>query len=162
MKSITLKSVSIAFKSVLKKTLVSIVAFLAPLLPLFICVGIAIFFDTWAGRWAARKQNEEILSTKTRDGILTKMALYHPILLGMYFLDKFLLGEFISMHTQIPIAFTKITCIVILWYEGESIDEKIKKATGKSIISIIKKYIRRGKQLKNEIQEVITNESNSN
>jgi hypothetical protein len=77
-----------------------ICAFLMPIKPLFLLVGLMIILDTVSGIFKAKKIHEKITSKKL-SRVISKMLLYQCGLVTFFILEKFLLGEFIVAFSSI-------------------------------------------------------------
>jgi hypothetical protein len=119
-----------------------IVLFFTPLLPLMFIISIAVIFDTFVGRWYAKKQNQVITSEKTRKGITSKLMIYLSVITLFFLIDQYMVNEITSKYIWFEFAFTKFWTSFFVWVEYTSIDEKIKWQTGKGITDRVKEYIK--------------------
>ena len=93
---------------------VTLLGFLAPIHTIMLAVGVLIFGDMILGVWAAKKQGRTITSARLRDTV-SKMFIYHLVLIMGFVVEKWLLNDFI------PIA--KLTASVIGVVEMKSVYE---------------------------------------
>lgn len=129
-------------------------AFLAPLIPLLLAVGIIILIDTYYGVKAAKKQQIKIHSRKL-SRVITKSIKYSTAVILFHIINVFILGDFIALYTAIPFVLTKLVTAFILLIEGYSIDEKIRIIyDGRGFRYWFKKLISSFKSVKNEIIDV--------
>jgi len=144
-------------KQLFVKIVLLVLSFLTPIIPLMLLVAAFILFDTLAGRWKAKK-TEGIISKKTSQ-IISKMLLYQCTVITLYCIDYLILSQFVATFTDIQFAATKVGCLILIWVELESIDEKYQQVKGKSFWDTIKRFFRRVKEVKNQAQEVISDEN---
>ena len=85
-------------------------AFVLPIKPLIILVGLLIVLDTISGVYKAIKTKEKI-SSKKLSRVISKMLLYQCGLITFYILEKYLLGEFIISFSSIQFLLTKIVAV---------------------------------------------------
>lgn len=131
-----------------------IIAFFAPIGPLLIIVGLAIFADTLFGIFKAYRKKQKITSRKM-SAIISKMFLYQFCVIGVYVLDKYLLSEILSMFTSHQLLATKLVVLTLLSIELKSINENIEAAFKINIWNSLKKMVTRAKELKDDIEEII-------
>lgn len=109
---------------ILKYLLTLCAAFLAPLVPLLLIVGIVILIDTYYGIKAAKKQGIKVNSRRF-SRVLDKSLKYSAVVILFHIINVFLLHDFIIIYTSIPFILTKLVTVFILITEGYSIDEKL-------------------------------------
>lgn len=130
------------------KMIITVVAsFFAPVAPLVVLVGGAIFADTFLGVWGALKRGE-VFSSRRLGDVITKMLIYQAVLLFGYGLDVFLVGEFFAHMFTIENIMTKVIAMVLIYTEAVSIDENIQSITGKNFVKSLKEMFARSKKLK--------------
>jgi hypothetical protein len=133
-------------------------AFFSPIYILLLIVGMAIFFDTFAGRWCARHQaikegkdaRLEVTSKKTRQGALNKMIIYGLAVITLFLIDGSMVNDAIMLWLKSPVftfLLTKLTVLFILWIEFDSIDESYYKVKGVRIKDKIKDFFSALKKL---------------
>ena len=91
------------FKVICSKLLGLLILFLTPLLPLIFVTGLAIGFDTFVGRWAAKKVaivkgldvSKFVTSRKTKNGVIRKLLFYNAVLIMGGILDIVFMGDLI-------------------------------------------------------------------
>ena len=140
-------------------------AFFTPVFPLMIIVGMFIIFDTYMGRKAvsvkARKEGKNprdyVKSSKTRAGLFRKFFLYNSVLLSVYLIDLFVLGDFVEQHIPLDHLITRGGMVVLCWVEYDSIDEKYYKIYGVTLTSVIKDKVNKIKKLLQAIFKFIEN-----
>jgi hypothetical protein len=143
------------------KTLISMSTFLTSLLNLFLAIilpvqayllliGGFILLDTFYGVLVSMKGSKEFNFKLMITGIIRKIAVYSPAMLGVYYLDATLLNEFVSSFISIDSAITKIGCAILMSAEIASINDSIKKLTGKGIMRRIREGFGIAKEIKNE------------
>jgi hypothetical protein len=119
----------------LNSVLISCVAFLTPIKPLMITIGILVAVDFIFGIYRAWKTKQEITSRKMSHTV-TKMLLYNLTVISIWAIEKNITGS------DIPI--TKISAGIICLVEFKSIDETFKLLFGFSIWTKMKKALGRG------------------
>lgn len=119
-----------------------IILFFTPLLPLMFIISIAVIFDTFVGRWYAKRQGEVITSEKTRKGITSKLIIYLSVITLFFLIDQYMVNEITRKYIWFEFAFTKFWTSFFVWVEYSSIDEKVKWSTGKGVTERIKEYVR--------------------
>jgi hypothetical protein len=145
MESFNLKTTILSFFSML-------ISFFAPLVPLIIVVIFATLIDTYVGRWYAKKKGELITSRKTRIGLTNKIIGYSIALLFTYILDSLILNETVMLYFPKEHLTTSLACLLLVFIEYSSVDEKIKWATGKGITDRIFAFIRGIKKIFTEVK----------
>jgi hypothetical protein len=128
-------------------------AFLLPIQPLLILVGLMIVLDTITGLWKATKLKEKITSKKLSN-IVSKMVLYQGTIITLFLLEKYLLGEFIGLFVQIPYFLTKMISVVLVGIEIMSMHENFEAITNINIWKSFKTMVKRGKEAKNDLVEL--------
>ena len=141
-------------KVTLDKILITLSAFLMPIKPLMILVGLMIILDTIFGIWKCKKQGTEITS-KGLSSIVSKMVLYEAAVILIFALEKFMLGEFVLLFTAIPLFLTKVVATLLVGIELTSMSENFKGATGISIWQKIKVMLGRAKDIKNDVNDIL-------
>lgn len=117
-------------------------AFIAPLQPLMLIITIMVIFDTFVGRWYARKNGELITSKITRKGVTMKLMIYLSVILLVYLIDRNIVNEITKHYIWFDYLFTKFWTGLFVWIEYTSIDEKIKWVKGDGITDKIKRFIK--------------------
>jgi hypothetical protein len=155
MKSMVLK-LTHNLKKACNEILVVVLAFLGPIIPLLLVVGAFIFADTVMGIWRAKKQGGwKAVNSKEASQILSKSVLYSSAVILIFILEKFIIGDILVYLITVPFFLTKViatTCCVI---EMKSIDENYTKMFGYSLWSRFKDILRRAKETKDEIKEIV-------
>ncbi len=129
-------------------------AALMPIKPLILLVGVCISLDTFFGIYRAIKQRKKITSRALSE-VISKMALYELALILFYFIDSIILNDIAKSFTPVDLFITKMVAAVLVSVEVLSILENIKLATGLDFIDMAKKTLRRGKSIKNEVEDII-------
>ena len=97
-----------------------IVLFFTPLLPLMFIISIAVIFDTFVGRWYAKKQNQLITSEKTRKGITSKLMIYLSVITLFFLIDQYMVNEITRKYIWFEFAFTKFWTSFFVWVEYDT------------------------------------------
>lgn len=139
------------------KILIVLSAFLMPIKPLIILVGLMIFLDTIFGIWKCKKKGTKVTS-KGLSSIVSKMVLYQSSVILFFALEKWLVGDFILLFTSIPLFLTKIIATLLVGIEITSISENVEEATGVSIWQRIKIMLGRAKEIKNDVNDILKKE----
>src|SRR3970040_897388 len=141
----------------IKKSFLSIygiiIAFLMPIIPLIIIVGVAIFVDSIFGILRANKVKEPITSRKFYK-IISKMVLYQSAIIVAFAVEKFILGDIIGLFTSIPFILTKIVTTTLLFIEATSINENYLAISGVSIWKKFKTLLNRTKEFQKNIKKI--------
>lgn len=140
------------------KILIILSAFLMPIKPLMILVGLMIILDTIFGVWKCKKQGTKVTS-KGLSAIVSKMVLYQVAVILIFALEKFMFGDFILLFTTIPLFLTKVVATLLVGIEVTSISENIEEATGVNIWQKIKIMLGRAKKIKDDVNDVLKNDN---
>lgn len=143
-------------KVTLDKILIILSAFLMPIKPLMILVGLMIILDTIFGVWKCKKQGTKVTS-KGLSAIVSKMVLYQVAVILIFALEKFMFGDFVQLFTAIPLFLTKVVATLLVGIEITSISENIEEATGVNIWQRIKIMLGRAKKIKDDVNDVLKN-----
>lgn len=141
-------------KVTIDKILITLSAFLMPIKPLMILVGLMIFLDTIFGVWKCKKQGTKVTS-KGLSAIVSKMVLYQFAVILVFALEKFMFGDFILLFTTIPLFLTKVVATLLVGIELTSISENIEEATGVNIWQKIKIMLGRAKDIKDDVNDIL-------
>ena len=146
--------IAILKKVTIDKILITLSAFLMPIKPLMILVGLMIFLDTIFGVWKCKKQGTKVTS-KGLSAIVSKMVLYQFAVILVFALEKFMFGDFILLFTAIPLFLTKVVATLLVGIELTSISENIEEATGVNIWQKIKIMLGRAKDIKDDVNDIL-------
>jgi hypothetical protein len=146
--------IAILKKVTIDKILITLSAFLMPIKPLMVLVGLMIFLDTIFGVWKCKKQGTKVTS-KGLSAIVSKMVLYQVAVILVFALEKFMFGDFILLFTAIPLFLTKVVATLLVGIELTSISENIEEATGVNIWQKIKILLGRAKKIKDDVNDVL-------
>ena len=139
----------------INETIIAVcLAALMPIKPLILLVGVCISLDTFFGIYRAIKQRQRITSNAL-SAVISKMALYEFTLILFYFIDSIILNDIAKSFTPVDLFVTKMVAAVLVSVEMLSILENIKLATGYDFIDMAKKTLKRGKSVKDEVQDII-------
>jgi hypothetical protein len=130
--------------------LTTLLLFFAPIQGLIISVGTAIALDTIFGISKAIKLGEKITSRKLSN-IVSKFVLYQAAVLLIFTIDNYLLGEFFKIWFSIPFLFTKTVTIILIFIESVSIKENFEEAFNVDVFKMLKKFLQRSKEIKDDI-----------
>ena len=136
-----------------------ILAFLMPIVPLMIIVGIAIAADTIFGIIRAKKLKQKITSRKMSQ-IVSKMFLYQGAVVLFYSIEHFILGDIIGLFTNIPLILTKLVTTTLLFIELTSIAENVESTYGINFWKKFKEMVKRAKDVKDELEDFKDDGSN--
>jgi len=129
-------------KTLLNNFWMGFLMFMTPLFPLMLIITIAVIFDTFVGRWYAKKTGKVISSGITRRGLCTKLIIYLSIILFSFLIDKFIINEITRNYLWFDFAFTRFWTAFFVWIEYTSIDEKVKWVKGEGITDKVIKFVR--------------------
>lgn len=119
----------------LNNILLSLIAVISPIKPLFLVTGFLIMADFIFGRYRAKKLGEKITSRKMGNTI-SKLLLYNIAILSVYLLNHYVI------MTTLPLE--KIVTALIGLTELKSLDESFTLLFGFSFYDKIKKILKRG------------------
>ena len=136
-----------------------VLAFLAPIVPLLILVGVAIAADTIFGIIRAKKLKQKITSRKMSQ-IVYKMVLYQGAVVLFYCIEHFILSDIIGLFTSVPLILTKLVTATLLSIELTSVSENVESAYGINLWKKFKEMVSRAKQVKEELEDFKDDESN--
>lgn len=137
-----------------------IIAFFSPIAPLLIIVGLAIFADTLFGILKSYKRKQKITSRRM-SAIISKMFLYQFCVIGVFILDKYILGDIISMFTTHELLPTKLVVLTLLSIELKSINENIEAAFNINLWQSLKKMVTRAKELKEDVEDILDSDDDN-
>ena len=134
-------------KTLLSNFWVGFLMFMSPLFPLMLIITISTIFDTFVGRWYAKKKGEVITSGKTRRGLCVKLLVYLSVIFFSFLIDKFMINDITRNYVWFDFAFTRFWTAFFVWIEYTSIDEKVKWVYGEGITDRVMKFLRGFKTL---------------
>jgi len=134
-------------KTLLSNFWIGFLVFMTPLFPLMLIITIASIFDTFVGRWYAKKQGEIITSSKTRRGLCVKLLIYLSVIFFSFLIDKYMINDITRNYVWFDYAFTRFWTAFFVWIEYSSIDEKFKWANGEGITDKIVRFLKGFKTL---------------
>ena len=136
------------------ETFVTLIASaLMPIQAILLLVGICIILDTIFGIFKSYKNNIPITS-RNLGHVISKMFLYEFVVIMFYSIDTILLNDLMKSVFPIDLLLTKLTGTVMIMVETISILENIKLATGYDFIQMAKDAMKRGKSIKNQLNEI--------
>lgn len=127
-------------------------AFVSPIIPLIILVGVCIGIDTITGIAKAYKLGEEISSRKLSN-IVGKMVLYQASIILFFAIEKFILHDFIIILVNIPYFITKLVAITLVMIELISVNENLNEGFKINLWNQFKLMLKRAKKVKKEIED---------
>jgi len=130
------------WKSLFVVWLNALLVFFAPIAWVAILVGLATLADMGFGIWKTYKIKGKITSRKMRMGFVYKTLIYIIVVLFVFAIDKFIIGEILGMFTTVEHLATKIVAIILIGIEVYSMDESYEIATGKSFLTSFFKTVR--------------------
>lgn len=135
-------------------TLSALLLLFCPIYDLLVAVGAAIILDTFTGVFKAVKLAgwKSIRSRKLSD-IVSKMLLYEVCIILLFLIDKFVLNEFVKHAFGFEFMFTKICAILLIFIELVSIKENIEAAYKIDIWKMVKKAMRRAREINEDVKE---------
>lgn len=133
----------------------SLLLLFVPIYGILIAVGAAIFLDTFTGVFKSIKlKGWKSIRSRSLSQIVSKMLLYEICVLLLFVIDKFILNEFVYKWLSIEYMFTKICAILLIFIELVSIKENIEEAYNIKIWDILKKALRRAKEVKDNVDDL--------
>ena len=129
-------------KSLISNFWVGFLMFMSPLFPLMLIITISTIFDTFVGRWYAKKKGEIITSGKTRRGLCVKLLVYLSVIFFSFLIDKTMINDITRNYVWFDFAFTRFWTAFFVWIEYTSVDEKVKWIYGEGITDKIMKFLK--------------------
>lgn len=136
----------------IKYLIVALLTILSPIKPLMLLVGMVIFADFVSGICKSFKLNIKITSNVMSRTVI-KMFVYQAVIIGVFFIDGWLVGELVSLIINIPYLITKGVCIGLIYLECLSINENIEQATKINIFKAISNAIKSGLNFRKTLKE---------
>ena len=131
-------------------------AFITPIAPLLLTVGAFIGFDTLTGIMKAYKKGGwKAINSKDASQFISKSVLYVSAVILFYTLETFIVGDFLVLLISVKYFLTKVIATTLCIIELKSIDENYTDMYGYSIWSRFKDILRRAKETKEEIKELV-------
>lgn len=138
----------------LKKFLLIIILFFAPIKGIIILVGMMIAVDTVTGILRSKKIGLPITSRRASH-IVSKLVLYESAVLLFFCIEHFILGDFIMLIISIKYLLTKLVAITLIGIELKSINENMTTVIGYSLFNKFKDLLLRAKEFKEEYNKFI-------
>jgi len=82
------------------------------------------------------------------------MFLYEFVVILLFFIDSLLLNDLVKMLIPVELFLTRLVGIILVGVEVLSIHENIKIATGFDFIDMAKQVLKRGKSIKEGIEDI--------
>jgi len=143
---LSLKATKFAF-------LVPFIAFLFPVVPIIMTVGLFIVFDTLTGvAKVVKKHGWANFSSKGLSSIVSKLVLYSSCIILTYVLESMILFSFVKHFVEMPLFITKIVAILLCYIEIKSVSENFQAITGVSLWGTFKDLLSRIKTTKNDMK----------
>lgn len=141
-----------------------IIAFITPVIPLLIIIGIFVLIDTYYGIKAAKCSNIKITSRRAAR-IIDKTLKYGTVILLFHAINIYIFGSKVFLIFGIPFTLPIIVAVIILILELFSIDESLRTINNGQGIKYqtikILKVILEFKKIKKEITSDETNTDNT-
>lgn len=135
--------------------LTGIVLFFTPIQGLILAVGMSIFLDTFTGIYKSVKLNGwKSIRSRKLSNIISKILLYEASIICLYVIDFHVLNELLLEISSVKYLATKLTAVALILVELTSIKENIEEALKIDIWKILKNFIRRAKEVKNDCDEL--------
>lgn len=149
-----MKEFLIQMQSVLVPVFLAFCTFVSPIAGVLAAVGIFIAADAVFARYRCYVLKVKWTSRKFRAGLIPKVITYNLFVLSFFFLDKYVINDFISLFTSIPFALTKILAMVLIYVELKSIDESFEAIKGKSLFRYLVEMITHAKKLNKQMSDI--------
>lgn len=140
-------------KSILLKLSISFAALFAPVMPLFLTVGVMIMFDTFVGIYRSKKMGVPIKSKLGWTGIATKIFITAGSVLCVYFMDLYIIKS--GLHLE------RVVATIICLTEAKSISESIEMLYGYDIWKKLKQLIMKSSNSAKDLFEEETNKKDN-
>ncbi len=135
--------------------LVALVGFFAPVVPVLMLVGMAIFWRTGSEVWKIKRKRKTFacpLIKKALHRLVQRMALYQFGVLSFFAMDILILSKFGSVDFKA----TRFVAGALMLVEMYSIDKNVKEVTGSGLIALIGKLSGFAKEAKDAAKGVFT------
>lgn len=139
----------IKIKTELGLIIVSFLTFITPIWGMVALTGFAVFLDTCAGVYIARKQND--FQSDKLFNIVVKTFFYMTTILLAFLIDNYIFDKKIA---DIGYLASKITTMFWIYIEAKSIDEKSQKLGNVPFHKVLTALIKRIKSWKKDINEI--------
>ena len=149
-----MKEFLIQMQSVLVPVFLAFCTFVSPIAGVLAAVGIFIAADAVFARYRCYVLKVKWTSRKFRSGLIPKVITYNLFVLSFFFLDKYVINDFIHLFTAIPFALTKILAMVLIYVELKSIDESFEAIKGKSLLRYLVEMITHAKKLNKQMSDI--------
>ena len=135
-----------------KYSLISLSVFLLPVKPMIFSIIFVVLLDTIFGIWKSKKLGYKFTSGRFFS-FFKKVAVYCIAVIGTYYLDVNLIGEFILLLTDINLVLTKTITFCVVFNELKSIDENL-KIIGYDFTTYLKQLFNFTKKVKEGMSEI--------
>lgn len=136
----------------LKQLFIIIITFLMPIKGIIVVVGLSILVDTITGIIKSKKLDQPITSRRMSN-IVSKMVLYQSAVILFFCIEKYILGDIVSLFISTELIVTKLVAITLVSIELKSISENIKKISGISLWDKFKEIVIRAKEVNNDFND---------
>jgi hypothetical protein len=127
------------------------VAFLTPIQGLLILMVLMVLMDTMMAIYVSiNKKGIKSFTSYKLFNIIPKLTFYLSSIVIGYFIDLYIIQEFLSI--TLPIS--KLIGVLLTWVELKSIDEHIINLGHKSMWVVLKEFIRKVSSLKTNIKKL--------
>lgn len=136
----------------LKQLFIIIITFLMPIKGIIVVVGLSILVDTITGIIKSKKLDQPITSRRMSN-IVSKMVLYQSAVILFFCIEKYILGDIVSLFISTELIVTKLVAITLVSIELKSISENIKKISGISLWDKFKEIVIRAKEVNDDFND---------
>lgn len=137
----------------LEYILIPMALFFAPLKGILITVAAFIVLDTISGIWKS-KVNKVPITSKGLSAAVSKMLLYQLSVITVFLLDYYVIGDILKGVFGIEGLAVKVTAMLLIFIEGQSINENYKVAKGVDLWKEFKKLLMRVKEVTTEVSSM--------
>lgn len=130
-----------------------ILAIILPVGVYLLIIGGLMFVDTLLGLYRVKKNKEKFIWSKFFKGLITKMYVYTPIIVCVYWMDFHLLNDIVKLFINVDLLFTKLASLILSSTEITSINKNFKAVTGKSLLDRLRNVVKVAHSVKNEIND---------
>jgi Na+/alanine symporter len=144
-------------KTLIFGLLASTLTLLIPITPFIYLVGLFILLDTFAALLYARANREKGVAWYKSDkffNIAVKVTFYALAILASYGVDMIILGG--TSVFNVKLLATKVLTILFLTNEMISINETYEKQYGESILTTLKRWMKKMNGFKKDLKGLIT------
>lgn len=137
----------------LEGIILPVLLFFAPVKGILITVAAFIVLDTISGIWKSRV-NKVPITSRALSSVISKLLLYELAIITTYLLDYYVIGDILHNIFGIEGLLVKVTALLLVFIEAQSINENYKIAKGIDLWKEFKKLLTRVKEVTTEVSGI--------